>query len=59
MKTVKVIVEVKVKADPFDPEALREAVYDELTSLMESDDLEFVTDHDHESDDDDDFDDRY
>jgi hypothetical protein len=46
MAKLKVIIEITVKADATDDEAIREAVYDRLTGDMEAEELEFRIDED-------------
>jgi hypothetical protein len=41
MQTVKVIIQIEVKADTDDEESVRQAVYDRLTEDMEAEELEF------------------
>lgn len=48
LKLLKVTVNLEIKADRNDQESLKEAVYEQLQMLMESDDLSYALDEDEE-----------
>ena len=55
MSKIKIVIEMIIKADPNDEDAIREMVYDKLTYQLEAEEVEFRIEENEDDEDDEEY----